>query len=295
MYWGTSTTLNATGFRRREIVQSEFTSDFITDRTGFSIQQEFELWENWIFNYGYRYERTRTFDREADPNCPLPLDDPFCRFDETFDIAPLSSSISWDTRDDFLDATRGHFTSHAVEFAPATLGSDLRFLKYFGQFFQYIPLSAPTDGPFGKGIKKPRWVYAAGLRVGLGRGFAGQGLIFSERYLAGGGTTIRGFEQNTVGPKDFFGDPVGGEALFITNQELRFPLVSIFDGVGFLDIGNTYEKVSNFSLWDVRKAAGVGVRVRNPYFLLRLDYGFKLDRKPGEALGKFFFSIGQAF
>jgi outer membrane protein assembly factor BamA len=35
--------------------------------------------------------------------------------------------------------------------------------------------------------------------------------------------------------------------------------------------------------------------VRTPYFLLRADYGFKLDRRPGESLGSFFFSIGQAF
>ena len=40
---------------------------------------------------------------------------------------------------------------------------------------------------------------------------------------------------------------------------------------------------------------GFGLRIRTPYFLLRADYGLKLDRKPGEPLGKFFFSIGQAF
>jgi len=35
--------------------------------------------------------------------------------------------------------------------------------------------------------------------------------------------------------------------------------------------------------------------VRTPFLLLRLDYGFKLDRKPGEGRGKLYFSIGQAF
>jgi outer membrane protein insertion porin family len=48
-------------------------------------------------------------------------------------------------------------------------------------------------------------------------------------------------------------------------------------------------------LRDLRKSAGTGLRVRTPYLLLRLDYGFKLDRRLGESRGAFFFSIGQAF
>jgi outer membrane protein assembly factor BamA len=56
-----------------------------------------------------------------------------------------------------------------------------------------------------------------------------------------------------------------------------------------------YAKAGDFSPFDVRKAGGLGLRVQTPYFLLRADYGFKLDRRPGEGAGAFFFSIGQAF
>jgi outer membrane protein insertion porin family len=83
--------------------------------------------------------------------------------------------------------------------------------------------------------------------------------------------------------------------MLVINNELRFPLFSIFDGVGFLDVGNVYAKVSDFSLADIRKTGGVGLRVRTPWFLIRFDYGLKLDRKPEESRGRFFFSIGQAF
>ena len=62
-----------------------------------------------------------------------------------------------------------------------------------------------------------------------------------------------------------------------------------------MDIGNVYRRAADFNPFKVRSAAGAGLRVRTPYFLLRLDYGFKLDRKPGESTGAFFFSIGQAF
>lgn len=76
---------------------------------------------------------------------------------------------------------------------------------------------------------------------------------------------------------------------------MRFPLFSIVDAAGFLDIGNVYAKVSDFRLTDVRKAGGLGVRIRTPYFLIRFDYGFKLDHRPGETVARLFFNISQAF
>jgi outer membrane translocation and assembly module TamA len=45
----------------------------------------------------------------------------------------------------------------------------------------------------------------------------------------------------------------------------------------------------------LRKTAGFGLRLRTPVLMLRFDYGLKLDRRPGESRGAFFFSIGQAF
>jgi outer membrane protein insertion porin family len=62
-----------------------------------------------------------------------------------------------------------------------------------------------------------------------------------------------------------------------------------------VDVGNVYARVSDFNPIDVRSSAGIGLRVRTPYFLLRGDLGFKLDRRPGESLTGFFISIGQAF
>lgn len=266
-------------FFRRELRPS-----FLTDRLGFSLQQEALLGNKFVFSYGYRFERNRTVDRTPDP-----------LFDIRLNVAPLTATLTRDTRDDILDATRGSFTSHALEFAPEFLGSDLRFIKYFGQYFQYFPLAAPSEVPFRGGLRRPRVVFASGVRVGLAQGLGGQELILSERFLAGGGTTIRGFQQDTVGPTDFFGDPAGGDAVLILNNELRFPIYSLVDGVAFLDVGNVYSRLSDFDPFDVRKSSGLGLRIRTPYFLLRLDYGVKLERREGESAGALFFSIGQAF
>jgi outer membrane translocation and assembly module TamA len=106
---------------------------------------------------------------------------------------------------------------------------------------------------------------------------------------------LRGFAQNAVGPIGVDGIPLGGEAMWIINNEVRVPLFRMVDGVAFLDIGNVFSSVSDFSVTKLRKAAGVGARLRTPWFLVRFDYGVPLDRRAGEARSRFFFSIGQAF
>jgi outer membrane protein assembly complex protein YaeT len=271
---------NLIGYTRKELFDT-----FITDRIGFSVQQETRFRKSMILSYGYRFEQADTYDRDPESLFKLP----------PLNLAPLAFSFTRETRDELLDATRGSFVSQALEYAPARLGSDLRYVKYFGQYFKYLPLSKPAEIPWSGGLKRPRVVYAGGVRVGLGGGLSGQELIRSERFFTGGGTTIRGFPQNSIGPVDFLGDPRGGDAVFIANQELRFPAYGIFDGVGFVDLGNVYSRVGDFDPFSVRKAAGVGLRARTPYFLLRFDYGLKLDRRPGESRGGWFFSIGQAF
>ena len=259
---------------------------FVTDRTGVSVQQEMRFKKRYLLNYGYRLERVHTYEKTPDTFLP---------FDVTLRVAPLTFTMNRETRDDILDATKGSFISHAFEWAPELLGSDVRFVRYYAQYFKYVALAKPVEIPMSGGVKKPRLVYAGAARLGLARGLGGQDLVLSERFFAGGGTTLRGFAQNTLGPKDFLGEPAGGDAVVLINNELRFPVASIFDAVGFVDVGNAYRRASDFSFGDLRKAAGAGLRIRTPYFLIRLDYGFKLDRRPGESRGGFFFSIGQAF
>lgn len=270
---------------RREInPETDLTSGFNVDRIGFSVQQEVSLGRKILLNYGYKIERSRTYDTGPDPIFNVPLR-----------LASLTSTFSRDTRDDILDATKGSFLSHAFQFSPETLGSQVRFVKYFGQYFRYFPLQKPRVELFTNKVVRPRLVYATAARVGLAHGLGEQEVPLSERFFAGGGTTLRGFAQNSVGPATFTGTELGGVGMLVLNNELRFPLVSVFDGVGFVDVGNVWSKLSEFSLTDVRKAAGMGLRVRTPWFLLRLDYGFNLDRRLGEPRGRLFFSIGQAF
>jgi outer membrane protein assembly complex protein YaeT len=264
--------------------ETETTDPFNVDRLGFSAQQETHFRRYYLFNYGYRIERSKAYDPRSDAAYDV----------IRLRVASLTSTFSRETRDDILDATRGSFLSHAFQLSPELLGSQVRFIKYTGQYFKYIPLQKPRFELFTNRMHRPRLVYAGGIRIGLSKGLGGQVVPLAERFFAGGSTTIRGFEQNTVGPV-LGREPLGGQGMLIINNEIRFPLVSMFDGVAFLDVGNVYPRVSDISLSDMREAAGFGLRVRTPWFLIRMDYGFKLDRRPGESIGRLFFSIGQAF
>ena len=233
-----------------------------------SILQERELADRYVWSYGYRYERARTF------NTVVP------GFDETLTVSPLTTTLTREGRDEVLDASTGSFLSHAFAFSPSWLGSTLPFFRYFGQYFYYLPLRAPQRKPFTNEILRPRFVFATGVRVGLAWG-SDVDIPLSERFFAGGSTTLRGFAQNAVGPVGLDREARGGQALLILNNELRVPLLSRVDGVLFTDIGNVFRACRDFSLSDLRESAGVGLRVRTPWFLLRGDYGVVLDRRPG--------------
>lgn len=238
-----------------------------------------------IFSYGYEYERADFTLRLKDGE------------DRAYSVAaaPLVVTATRDTRDDVLDASRGFFLSNAVRYGPGWLGGDLTYVKYYGQLYKYFPLTRRAQTPFSF-APRSRLVFATGTRFGTIDAPAGTVYLPTDLFYAGGGTTIRGYDQNSIIP---VGAPeasdIGARVTFILNNELRFPLYKFFDGVVFLDSGNVYLRPADFDPLKLRSGAGFGIRLRNPFVLLRFDYGWKLGRQPGESAGAFFFSIGQAF
>ncbi|MEZ5286933.1 MAG: BamA/TamA family outer membrane protein [Vicinamibacterales bacterium] len=269
-------------FREDRNPMTSRTGRFDVERLGASVQQQRRLGDSFLWNYGVRFERARSVD---------PLGG---GLDERVTVAPIGSTFTRETRDEVLDATRGSFLSQAFQYSPAWLGSDQTFLKYFGQYFHYFPLQRVRRERLTNELIRPRLVFASGARLGLAWAPGGR-LPVSERFFAGGSTTLRGFEQNLVGPIGVDGIPLGGQAMLVLNNELRFPLVSIVDGVAFVDVGGVFDRVTDFGISDLRESGGLGLRFRTPWFLGRVDYGFLFDRRTGEPRGRFYFSIGQAF
>jgi outer membrane protein assembly complex protein YaeT len=215
----------------------------------------------------------------------------------TVRLSSLASSAIHDTRDAPFDPNRGHYLSGEVQYYGRVLGSEADFVKMFAQIYRFkqiFPrtvwaqaLRAGAAAPFGVSKTGPSLTCVEGT-------FTDSGVPPSERFFAGGDTTLRGFARDRVGDS-CNGDPLGGEGMFILNEELRFPIVHALGGVVFYDAGNVYRVLADYDLGDLRQVAGAGLRFATPIGPFRLEYGALLDRKEGEPRGELFFSIGQAF
>jgi outer membrane protein insertion porin family/translocation and assembly module TamA len=126
---------------------------------------------------------------------------------------------------------------------------------------------------------------------------------FFKRYFLGGSTSLRGWGRYEVSPLSGSGLPIGGQALFESSSEIRFPLFSNLSGVVFLDAGNVWKDSWDFRMGDLLYDAGPGLRYQTPIGPLRLDLAYQLtpldglliDGEPQHRRWRIHFSIGQAF
>jgi outer membrane translocation and assembly module TamA len=125
----------------------------------------------------------------------------------------------------------------------------------------------------------------------------------SERFFAGGDTTVRGFTLDRLGRPDTIdadGFPKGGHGLMVFNAELRTPVRGSLGAVAFVDVGNVFLHVNDMNLGQLRAAVGFGLRYRSPIGPIRVDLGIKLDRRmlPNGTMERptaLHISLGQAF
>ena len=154
--------------------------------------------------------------------------------------------ISWfrDRRNNPADASRGNYSNVDVDLAAKNIGSSANFLRVLVQNSSYHPIGQ-------------RLVFARAFRFGVqtpyGNTVSGD-IPLPERFFAGGGTSLRGFGLNQAGPRDpVTGFPVGGQALLVFNQELRFPMHlpvigNRLGGAVFYDAGNVFTNIRNITL-----------------------------------------------
>ncbi len=201
----------------------------------------------------------------------------------TLIISGLHPRLIYDTRDNPFDPTKGILAGVSFQAASSFLFSKTDFFKLSGYFNNYQRLSK-------------RLVLAFSLRSGVAEGYNHTSeLPLVERFFLGGRTTVRGYDQDTLGPKGADGTPLGGDAFVMGNLELRTDVGRGFGVVTFVDTGNVWNKVQDINPEQLRFTTGIGLRYKTPVGPLSIDYGVKLSRLKGESLGALHFSIGQAF
>jgi outer membrane protein assembly factor BamA len=158
--------------------------------------------------------------------------------------------------------------------APPGVGSSIQFVRNYAQYLRF------------REISRPNLIWASAYRLGMAWGFGGQELVQEDQFNIA--SSLRALDEKNPALKP-------GNALFVMNQELRYPLFWRFGVVGFFDMGNAYARVGSVRPLEQRYSPGFGLRINTPFILIRADLGFNPWPRAGESRQKISFGIGQSF
>jgi outer membrane translocation and assembly module TamA len=170
-----------------------------------------------------------------------------------------------------------------------SLGSDVTLVGVVSQLKYFWPLGKLASG---------RLTWAQFWRAGVTEA-KDQDVPFVDRFRAGGEFSVRGYPTNSLGPQNDDGVPLGGEVMFIVNQELHADLVRTrsfgsVSALAFFDAGNVWLDRAAVEA-DLFKSVGIGARYLSPFGPFRLDYAVPLDRRPTDPDYKIYFGFGSVF
>ena len=252
----------------------------------------------------YQLQRTEVYNVSADQNL----------IDRVFPNVRLSSfsvSVLRDTRNDQHRSDQGPVLQRVrTDRGPGARRREVGFFKSFfrASAFRLLPntrgIVLAGNTFFGLATGFPQQD-ATGRTILDANGEPARDLPQSERFYAGGDTTMRGFYPDQLGVRhtpslasdtiDANGFPLGGNSELLFNVELRVPLWSKFETHGFVDTGNVFRRAVDLDLTQFRSAVGFGILYKSPVGPLRFDLGFKVNPQPGESLTAFFITFGRAF
>jgi outer membrane protein insertion porin family len=247
-------------------------------------------------SFGLNYEQTSVTTVSTSPTQYLKFVEQFGSVPGgigTVDTKTVRLDTSWarDTRNSFLFPTKGMLTRVAAEIGVPP--GDVKYYKMSFQQQNYFPLSKS-------------FTLMLNGEVGYGNGLSSQPLPFFKNYYAGGVSSVRGFANATLGPKDSLGNALGGNERVVGNAELFFPLPGLKDNQSlrmstFIDAGATWGPddanglYKSFAFGDLRYSAGVAVLWVSPLGPLKFSLGQPLAKKTGDKSEVFQFTLGNVF
>jgi len=303
---GISRTLSLS-FRDRDAAE-ELINNFSTNSGDLNVTYGIPISEFNTFRLGYGYSYIKILPSAINPSRDVTLFIEEQNGKKDFDSLTLNSSFTHDTRNRTVFATAG--TQHTVGVNITVPGSDLEYYK----------LSYITNTYFAV-TNQTQLLLRSNLSYGDGYSSTSS-LPFFERYFAGGIRTVRGFESNSLGPRDpDSGFPIGGNMRVTGGIDYIFPIpfvekppssvrLSAFYDIGnvFLDNYHTYDApvgVNGFQTDQLRSSVGLSLVWVSPIGPLRFSYAWTLDEVNGKGTGApedtgddlraFQFSIGSFF
>lgn len=157
----------------------------------------------------------------------------------------------------------------------------------------YVPGAAPSDPCLTSSPDYLKTITASGLP-------------FFENFYAGGVRSVRGFRDNTLGPREGLSpltpyssqQPIGGSFKTVGSFEMFFPNLIKSPSArvsAFVDFGNVYRSAGAFDAKELRASAGAAVLWRAPVGPISISYAFPFHKQPGDELERLQFTFGGAF
>ncbi len=269
-----SLSASLTGFADKTLDVDTFTS--VRYEGAFQVTQKLSPASSILYRYFFRRVVATNLNGTISPD-EIPL------YSQPTLVSGFGITYARDRRDNPTEAKRGTFNTVDLSVASKTLGSSASFIRGFFQNSSFYS--------FGRDF-----VFARSTRFGIEQVFGDSSEIdvpLPERFFAGGGQSLRGFSLNQAGPRDpTTGFPIGGLALLVFNQELRFPMKlpvigNRLGGTIFYDGGNVFSDVNHINLdWKSKSdtelnyfthTVGFGVRYPTPIGPVRVDIGYLLN------------------
>ncbi len=208
---------------------------------------------------------------------------------DQYNILKWSNSLSFDTRNRSILPDKGALHRITAALALPTLGDSLEYYKigYKTQWFTSI---------FEEYVLSLKGALAYGDSYGDTKG----GLPLFENFYAGGPKSVRGYEENTLGPLDSLGRPLGGNLKVVGGAEVILP-VPFFKDIksiriaGFFDAGNVYGIDEDFDAGELRYSAGISGIWLSPFGLVSASIAQPFNDQATDQIQNFQFTFGTSF
>lgn len=206
-----------------------------------------------------------------------------------YDILKINTRFAFDTRNKRVLPDKGAYHSISVVAATPVFGNPLEFYK--------VDLRTQWFKDIYEGF-----VFTFGAELGYADSYGDTTeLPFFENFYAGGSRSVRGYEENTLGPRDTAKRPLGGDRKIVVATELILPVPFLSDFkksvriTGFLDAGNVYGPNEDFDLGELRYSTGVSAIWISPFGAVSISMALPFNEKPTDEIQNFQFTFGTSF
>jgi outer membrane protein insertion porin family len=207
-------------------------------------------------------------------------------YGDNFNSLTLSASFAHDTLNRRIFPSEGGVRRISAE--TKVPGSGLEFYKVNLALQQFVPLTK-------------LFVFEAKTDIGYGDGY-GQfsELPFFENFFAGGVRSVRGYEDNSLGPRDSQNDPLGGSFKTTATAQILFPPPFLTESNAvrlslFYDVGNVFSGAGDWAATDLRMSVGLGATWLSPVGPLAVSIAQPFNDQSGDNLQQFQFTLGAGF